>query len=672
MPAVEGDRLRYAFRKDGWLDPGTKLLELGLDGYTPIQALKTLQNNPVNMSVALHEITHFVSLENTLGHLLGFRAMRANSVSDGLLAFCRKGEAVDPATIVNYCNMHRRYRLLMEAWRPLLEGLAVYVQLHRPNEEGGALVEPLSVLSFWKANITVLSGLPARAGLLDLLLSQIDEGFLAAGYRAIREGPSLMHGDQPLAACFELLKPQALLPYFLGHAYLRALQRYLAHANPDYESAENFIALMMRLLRSSTRRLLSGEPQWDQPSGAERIYNWIEIIRHAKPEWIVALSKQDDNVDVLQFLETGESTLGYGGMDTEVVRDLSQIVPKEWEEFAGQVSARHFDDIAAESGDPPIAGSNQDRADRIARAWIRGTASLNLSAAGPAAAAGWIPDGFQPKHALAIKVDGQLWWAALTDNEIGRLIDAPAQLPKLDRVAMRRGDGGSSIAASCGIFIDCFAIYAPWTLEPGGTGQAPILFPTFRFYLYAKKPKNDSVLTMIASAPPGSGVGYLNSIDDQNEQGLHKASLEMRRIVSKAHSPRGLAMQFEKFGKTEIATILTEGASRVELAESRVKEHANRRILRGLMGRLMTADDIALLSKGIGVFPEAADLAAFIAAAYGREAVPDSSTAERIGALNKHSREVIGKLLFVWDATGRKASYCGLWGDNRAPMDALN
>ena len=75
------DPLAFAFSDDGWLDPGTKLLDLGLEGVTPGAAIDALLTDPKHLSVALHELTHFASLENALGHVLGFLAMRSGAIA---------------------------------------------------------------------------------------------------------------------------------------------------------------------------------------------------------------------------------------------------------------------------------------------------------------------------------------------------------------------------------------------------------------------------------------------------------------------------------------------------------------------------------------------------------------------------------------------------------------
>src|SRR5215212_7068787 len=97
-----GAPLGYAFSTDGWLDPGTKLLDVGLDSHTPIAALRTLLEEPLHMSVALHEMTHFASLENALGHVMGFLAMRAQTIAQAIEENSTRGKSVDESWIDLY------------------------------------------------------------------------------------------------------------------------------------------------------------------------------------------------------------------------------------------------------------------------------------------------------------------------------------------------------------------------------------------------------------------------------------------------------------------------------------------------------------------------------------------------------------------------------------------
>src|SRR6186997_710897 len=96
------DVLGYAFSVDGSLDPATKLLDVGLDQHTPLQARHTLLAEPLHMSVAIHELTHFVSLENALGHVIGFLAMRARTLAASIEQAAVQGQPFDSSWIALY------------------------------------------------------------------------------------------------------------------------------------------------------------------------------------------------------------------------------------------------------------------------------------------------------------------------------------------------------------------------------------------------------------------------------------------------------------------------------------------------------------------------------------------------------------------------------------------
>jgi hypothetical protein len=667
------DALTYAFRTDGRLDPATKLLDIGLHGYTPVAALRTLADRPMHMSVALHEITHFLSLESTLGHLLSFWAYRTNSLSDGLLHLLRTGKEIDQSVIHEYCWRHYNYRLLIEAWRPLLEGLAVYVQTHRPNDAGDELIAPLSLLLQWRVWIGALSTgiLAPSEQMAHAVLDQLSQGLLTTGYRAIREGPGLQLDDRPLAARIEMLEPETLRPYFLGHAYLRAMQRHLVRASPEYESAEKFIGLIFRILRSSTKRLLEGNPRWDRPDCVERVYGWTEAVRRAKPEQVLALAEQDDNVDVLWFLNTGDMEVGYGGMDMDALHDLRKLVPDEWKRFGSELSARHLKAVASgrRSREKRLAMSEDEFAERMAGHWLRATASLNLSTAGECVIGGWIPNGFRTKHALALKLDGRVWWMAASDAELARLVRAPAELRVLGVDAIHVYDADALPNTRCLILIDCFSTYSFPTEEASTLERdSQVVFPRFYFELYDRNRRNDSILVSIVPTTTGVGSFHLEALKDIGRREFHKVSMALRRIVSNAASPRDLALAFERRGMREIGELLNGLASKEDLAASRAEEHVNRRILQTLLGHLPVSEiRTLLLSKGIGMFPESAGLAPVMVAAYGGDAAlpgqPLDFVVERIQSVNDRSRRMIGKSLFTWSSRAQRVSYSGLWGD---------
>src|SRR6478735_3239930 len=92
--------LAYAFSTAGSLDPGTKLLDVGLHEHTPLQARAELLQDPMHMSVAIHELTHFVSLENTLGHVMAFLAMRTKDIARAIEVQVTKQQPVDAGWVV--------------------------------------------------------------------------------------------------------------------------------------------------------------------------------------------------------------------------------------------------------------------------------------------------------------------------------------------------------------------------------------------------------------------------------------------------------------------------------------------------------------------------------------------------------------------------------------------
>src|SRR5262245_17084267 len=100
--------LRYAFQEDS-LDPGTRLLDIGLEKFTPGDALRTLRERPDRLSVALHEMTHHVSLNNTLGHLLAMHAFLANNTSNGIAEMARDRRAIAVTQLDYYAGLHTEY-----------------------------------------------------------------------------------------------------------------------------------------------------------------------------------------------------------------------------------------------------------------------------------------------------------------------------------------------------------------------------------------------------------------------------------------------------------------------------------------------------------------------------------------------------------------------------------
>lgn len=646
--------LGYAFSTDGWLDPGTKLLDVGLDSHTPLAALHTLMEEPLHMSVALHEMTHFASLENALGHVMGFLAMRAQTIAEAIEENSARGEPVDQSWIDLYAAWQKKYRLLLELWRPLLEGLAVYAQTHEPHEQGDDLIEPTHLLWHWRLSTIALGTLPDATAARGI--AAIDEGFLDSVYRAIRQGPALPLGDTTLAAGLEFVRPDGLRPYFLGHAYLRGLQRCLAQACADYASSERFFNLVLRILRSSTRGLFRHPVAWDQPAMAGRVYGWIDIVRKSPAGRVSALSAQDDAVDVLHFLATGEERLGYTGKSTEDMKSVSEAVPKFWNAFVHDLGQRFADDIAVENGDSRLDVSPESLAMRLAIAWVRGNMSLNLSSGGDVWLAGWVPNGLAPLHALALRVDDAVWWLAAGDEHVTTLVGASAQLPTLPASALLNGD--IIECTTLRVSMDCFVIYLPSILP----GEAQRMMPAVRVELANVSDHERRLLAELAPARIGVARAHLQVVADSGTQELHRNTTFMRHVVRHARTHDTLAETLDAAGQAGIASALRAMKDKEDLAVERVQAHSERRILATLLEREPTGADLTLLERGVGAVAGAAAFEPLITDTYSTRRAVDEETARRVHRLNDGARATIGTALFDLDASRRSVRYLGLWG----------
>ena len=291
------------------------------------------------------------------------------------------------------------------------------------------MVEPLQLLRLWEVSISALNG------------SKYEDALLAAGYATIRGGPGLALGPRSLAASIELLDADFFEPYFLGHAYVRALHRRIARSALTFRSGETFFALMMRVLRSATRRLLTQRPRWDQPSGANCIYNWLDIVSRAPAARLAQLVDQDDRVDVLQFLESGIERAGYDGTSTAIIEEMRTLLPEQWQTL-GSIVESAFPAIAAAKGDS--LPQTDVTVKGVVDAWLQGTTILNLSTDGVVHVRGLFDHRLDGRAALALDVDGHGWCLAGTDEDMRRLCGDAAGLARLTSADI---DGDQDCAA---------------------------------------------------------------------------------------------------------------------------------------------------------------------------------------------------------------------------------
>lgn len=645
------DPLKYAFSSDGWLDPGTKLLDIGLNDVTPIGALRDLEAHPLHLSVALHEITHFVSLESTLGHLIALLALRAQTIGEALMDHARQRTRMEPSWIPLYEDWYRPYLQLVELWRPLLEGLAVYAQTHWPNSSRDELIDPLSLLWHWKLSTVALGGEQDTKGAPSS--NSIDGGFLQHAYQAIAQGPELQLGQHSLAASLELINPASMKPYFLGHAYLRALQRELSVSCADYQIDELFFQLVMRILRTSTRSFLATVDAWDQPIAAHLIYGWIDIVRQAPAARIVQLRTQPDQVDVLNFLATGEEREGYRSTDTDQVATLAGLIPGLWRQFEAEAS-QNFAPLAA-------AGGSDGQAKRLTRAWLRGTMALNLSSHGTVRVAGWIPQGLSPFHALALKVDEALWWLAANDNDIALLAGEPHGLPRLPVQALLY----PHVARASGrvIAINCFTKYVRRPQHLAQYFDASLMLPELGFELMPTIGKSPPLLAEIVPGKLGVHRPYLRVVHDPDRVTLHRSTMEIREMVRKSVSPASLATELTKQGDPATAEAVRKLDESTGLSTMRIQAQVERRILLSLLKHQPSSATLVLVKRGIGCIEGAAALEPLITAAYARPVTVETAVAEAACRFNERAHIALGLMPFKVDQRKTSVRYRGLWGD---------
>jgi hypothetical protein len=67
-------------------------------------------------------------------------------------------------------------------------------------------------------------------------------------------------------------------------------------------------------------------------------------------------------------------------------------------------------------------------------------------------------------NALALKVDDVVWWLALTDEDLAKVVDDAVALPQLGPAAMR--ESVSALATAHRLLIDSYVSYELWESVP--------------------------------------------------------------------------------------------------------------------------------------------------------------------------------------------------------------
>lgn len=659
--------LLHSVHGGGQLEPGSKMMQIGLDHLNPVQALQSLVDNEELMSVALHEITHFDSLENSLGHVLGFLGHQTSFSAESIQQTLKARTPVDSDQLQLYLYLRSQYSVLLEIWRPLLEGLALYVQTSRPCTESDELVPAFSTLTKIGLELSVLDPPPELwAGTLrgDALFNLASHGILSTGYIAMNKGPSL--GGDMLAAALELDTGPEWLPYFLGHAYVRALNDRLTKVSADFECPEVFMKLMLRVLYTSTERLLEpGEGRGDLES-VDRVYNWIELFEQTPPQRIRELQNLDDNVDVLWFLETGERVAGYEVDLRSLSKSLSRLVPEVWKLFTNSIKNVDFDRIASKLGDEVDPNFANEAVDRFASALIVGTGSLNFSTRGDCSICGWIPKALDERHALALRVEQATWWLSLNDSELAALPYPVDAIPELPLGSLRPGSEIEISAADLPLTVSCYVTHTRYGLPAEQEFAHVRRFATCLFEFTSMEPSDWSLVTIVTS---GEGRGFLKPAPQRTTQGLHIAAQKLRNSVVEFSSMAldQWAMAFEQNGQSESADRIRSFDQSQQLTLSQLRDLWARRILNGLLGtdvpnrikrQIMTERMRVVLQDQ----PVVRNL---LTGAYSGRCVVRLSKENwmpLLNAINQDAISLVGKPIFQIDNDTDSVKYLGLWG----------
>lgn len=639
MSVQESDPLSNSmvlkFSTGGSLNPANRILDLGLEQMSPQQAMRSVFEKPLHTSVAIHEITHFVSLGNTLGHLLLFLSLRANHFCRSIELSLDRGDS--PEGLLKELIVYRaEYQTLLELWRPLLEGLALYAQLHFPHRQGEEAIEPCSFLVSLGVRIGDLGAYPSSD-----VMGAIYGGF----YDAVDNGPQLAINSElgSLVKNTEFLQTEQLQPYFLGHAYIRGLQLTLAQKSERYRSCEVFFNLMIRILRVSTKRLIRGEDDWCKPAFARKIYSWIELLRNAQPARIEALHKLPTNVDIIHFLQTGEETEGYSLTDWGAIDAIEDVLPEYWQEFERNIKS------------PPEIESKQ-YARRELYGWLRANMALNFSNFGTVHISGWVKEGFGTLHALALNLEKCIWWLALSTEDLELLVGKNHDLPELPNAALF----APTIfpATQKRVRIECFVRYEARYDEKGGVSHS---LPQPFFDIAPYIPKDRRLVAEVSPMKSYQPRCHLSVV--KGGYTFHEIALSERRELDlNDQKIKTIAMRLSSSGDKASIKLWNDLQKDVQLKLARMRHHTARQILQDVLGRPLNPLDPDILNQGIGVVEGAASLLPIIEKSYAAPHVVSEDELLKVSRVNAESEEVLGHPLFDVNSQKSTVLYCGLWG----------
>ena len=662
--ATQGSALLNQLQGRGQLEPGSKLMDIGLDHHNPLQAVRALADSQERMSTALHEITHFDSLENSLGHVLGLLGYMASVFADRIETYLKSGDRIDPGVLEHYLYFREEHHSRLDLWRPLLEGLAVFAQTARPCPQLDTMLPAHSTLLALGTALSSLDPLEVSSEPGGRGLENASGGILSGGYDAMRAGPGLRFGGKALAVALELNQEESWLPYFLGHAYVRALHDRFMRADPELECPELFIRLMLRILYSSTTRLLEPSTAWDTPEAAERVYGWIDLVERS-PERVRNLRGIDDTTDVLWYLATGESRAGFERSRLSTAATLGRLVPRAWERFAGMVQHLDFARLNRERAATGLSSiPPPEAAEQVATAILVGTGSLNVSRGGECKIAGLVPRGFGEKHALALRVEERTWWLAVEEEGLRTLVLDPDVIPVLTREALQ-ASGAELEPSDLRLGVSCFVTHVGYGLRAPDFVPKDTRWPHVLIELHRLREANSSLLTVLEA---GSGRSHLVPVGAEAVQGLHTASQESRRITADFASvtTNGWLEAFSRSNEERATELTREAISREALRRSMQQEIWAHRVLGALLGtQAPNRTKRRIMAARMGVVLDDPWLDDLLVKSYSAPCrITGEGAADFLAGLegvNLTCRKRLGKAAFRVNAATSTVQYLGLW-----------
>jgi hypothetical protein len=176
-----------SFDGSGHLEVGSRLMWIGLDNSDPYEALNRLMDEPHSMSVAIHEITHFLSLRNSVGRVLTLLAQLASFQAHVIRNRLEAGEPLAGQEVDWFLFLRIRHELILRVWTPLLEGLAVYAQTAKPCRHLDELNPAVSPILHVALTLAALDGrFAAGPESIETMTNRLVE----AAHRSAEAGPS--------------------------------------------------------------------------------------------------------------------------------------------------------------------------------------------------------------------------------------------------------------------------------------------------------------------------------------------------------------------------------------------------------------------------------------------------------------------------------------------------